>query len=293
MGNSGHLDQWFRSTVRQVLPMPVRALVKKGLMRSEEFYEQHLVVFHRPETSIPTPPVKFRALVHGGWISAAGHASIGREMFDLLRDHCGLDSSSVVLDIGCGCGRIATPIAGYLKDGVYHGVDIVKPMVDWCNENISTRAPRFHFHHADVSNTLYRAEGQPADSYTFPFPDAAFDVIFATSVFTHLVPASAHQYAKEVARLLRPKNGRGFLTFFLLNDEFRLRRKQAKVDFPHQCDGYWVADRDNPEAVVAFEEADASAMLRNASLSVEQFSPGQWSLNPGWTFQDVFIVSRQ
>ena len=293
MSNSGHPGLWFRSTARRVLPRPVRALVKKGLMLSESATESILLVFHKSGKSIPTPPVKFRALVNGGWIDATGHASIGREMLGLLRDHCGLDSSSVVLDIGCGCGRIATPIAGYLKDGIYHGVDIVKPMVDWCNANISTRAPRFHFHHADLRNTLYRAEGQPADRYTFPFPDGVFDVIFATSVFTHLVPASANQYAKEISRLLKPESGRGLLTFFLLNDEFRRRRKKAILDFPYQCDGYCVVDRDNPEGVVAYEEADASAMLRNASLSIEQLSLGQWSLNPGWTSQDAFVVSRR
>jgi SAM-dependent methyltransferase len=293
MSNSGHPDLWFWSRARRGLPRPVRALVNKGLILSESATESILAVFHQPGKSIPAPPVKFRALVHGGWIDAAGHASIGREVFGLLRDHCGLGSSSFVLDIGCGCGRVATPIAAYLKDGVYHGVDIVKPMVDWCKANISTRAARFHFHHADLSNTFYRVEGQPADRYIFPFPDGAFDVVFATSVFTHLVPASANQYAKEVARLLKPKSGRGLLTFFLLNDEFRCRRKEAKLDFRYRCDGYCVVDRNNPEAVVAYEEADASAMLRNASLSIEQLSLGQWSQNPGWTFQDAFVVSKQ
>jgi SAM-dependent methyltransferase len=166
--------------------------------------------------------------------------------------------------------------------------------VDWCKANISTRTSHFHFHHADLSNTRYRTEeGQPADSYVFPFPDGTFDVIFATSVFTHLIPASAKQYAREVARLLKPESGRGLLTFFLTNDGFRRRREAAKVAFPLQCDGYSVNVRDNPEAVVAYEEADACAMLRNASLSIEELSLGQWSLNPGWTHQDVFVVSRR
>jgi SAM-dependent methyltransferase len=164
----------------------MRALFKKGLIFSESAAESTLTLFHKRGKSIPAPPVKFRTLVHGTWISAADHARIGLEIFGHLRNHCGLDRSSVVLDIGCGCGRIATPIAEYLKDGVYHGVDIVKPMVDWCNENISPQAPRFYFHHADLSNTLYRAEGRSADRYLFRFPDGTFDVIFAASVFTHL-----------------------------------------------------------------------------------------------------------
>jgi SAM-dependent methyltransferase len=184
-------------------------------------------------------------------------------------------------------------MSSYLTDGVYHGVDIVKPMVDWCKANISTRVPNFYFHHADLSNTLYRVEGESAEGYVFPFADGTFDVIFATSVFTHLVVGSANQYAKEVARLPKPRAGRALLTFFLTNDKYRSRLKTLGMDFPYQFDGYSVANKANPEAVVAYEEADASAMLRNASLSIEGLSQGQWSGNPGWTFQDVFLVSRQ
>jgi SAM-dependent methyltransferase len=279
--------------VRRSLPAPMRALVRKGLVLSESASDNIATALYDRGKSIPTPPPKFRALVNGIPIDAARHARIGREMFDLLRERCDLKPSSVVLDIGCGCGRVATPIAEYLRDGIYHGIDIVEPMVDWCKENISASTPHFHFHHADLRNTLYRKEGQTADSYVFPFPDGTFDVIFATSVFTHLIPASANQYAREVARLLKPETGRGLLTFFLTNDAFRHRRNTSKINFPYQCDGYSVRDRSNPEAVVAYEEADAAAMLRNASLSIEGLSLGQWSLNSGWTFQDVFLVSRQ
>ena len=195
---------------------------------------------------IPTPPAKFRALVNGGPIDAEHHARIGQHFLVLLREHCGLKSSSVVLDIGCGCGRIATPLAKYLSEGTYHGVDIMESMIDWCKTNISTRVPNFHFHHADLSNSLYRSEGRTSDSYVFPFPDEMFDIIFATSVFTHLVPASANQYAREIARLLKTGTGRAFLTFYLTNDGVRQRRDTLPFSF-HQCDGYGVVDRANPE----------------------------------------------
>jgi Methyltransferase domain len=72
---------------------------------------------------------------------------------------------------------------------------------------ITARHAGFHLHHADLANTLYRDKGRRADRYVFSFPDETFDVEFATSVFTHLVPASAHQYAREIARLPKPKSG--------------------------------------------------------------------------------------
>jgi SAM-dependent methyltransferase len=242
-------------------------------------------------TPIPIPPPEFRALVNGQPIAEEHHAQIGLELFDLLRDRCSLKPSSIVLDIGCGCGRVATPLAGYLRDGVYHGVDIVRPMVRWCQKNITVRYPDFHFHHADLANTLYRDKGRRADQYVFPFPDETFDVVFATSVFTHLVPASAHQYAREIARLLRPRSGRALVTFYLINQAVRAREENLTMRFPHQCDGYSVGYPNNPEAVIAYEENVARRMLENASLTIEDLSLGKWSQNPGWTWQDAFLLS--
>jgi SAM-dependent methyltransferase len=155
-------------------------------------------------------------------------------------------------------------------------------LVKWCRENITVRHPSFHFHHADLSNTLYRGKGRRADQYVFPFPDETFDVVFATSVFTHLVPASAHQYAREIARLLKSGKGRALVTFYLTSPAAR---------FPHQCDGYSVGWLNNPEAVVAYEENVARRMLEDASLTIEDLSLGNWSHNQGWTWQDVFLLS--
>ena len=293
MGAWEFRSSWLGSALRRLLPAPVRAGARKALALPEGASDRIQTALHDRGRLIPSPPASFRALVNGSPIAAAEHARIGRDVFELLRERCGLEPSSVVLDIGCGCGRVATPIAEYLTDGSYHGVDIVEPMLDWCRKNISARAPRCHFHHADLRNTLYREQGQTADGYVFPFPDASFDVIYATSVFTHLVPASANQYAREVARLLKPDTGRALLTFFLTNDAFRRRRSDAKVDFPYPCDGYSVRDRSNPEAVLAYEEGDAVAMLHDAGLSIEELSLGRWSLHPGWTFQDAFLVSRR
>jgi SAM-dependent methyltransferase len=241
-------------------------------------------------TPIPVPPPEFRALVNGEPIDEALHAQIGLELFHLLRDRCNLEPSSTVLDIGCGCGRVATPLADYLGDGVYHGVDIVLPMVKWCRKNITVRHPNFHFHHADLANTFYRGRGRRADRYVFPFPDQTFDVVFATSVFTHLVPASAHQYAREIARVLKSGSGRALVTFFLTNDAVRMREETLPLKFPHKRDGS-VGYPNDPEAVVAYEESVARRMLEDASLTIEHLSLGAWSHNPGWTGQDAFLLS--
>jgi ubiquinone/menaquinone biosynthesis C-methylase UbiE len=262
----------------RLLPTPIRLMARNA-------WDEVTTAIYSVGKPIPTPPAKFRALVNGGSIDPEGHALIGREMFELVRQHCELQPSSIVLDIGCGCGRVATPLASYMTSGTYHGVDIVQPMVEWCKQNISRPFPNFYFHHANLSNTLYRQQGRDADSYVFPFSDRMFDVIFATSVFTHLVPNSAKQYAKEVARMLKP-SGRAMITFFLEDN----KSETPRIVF-HRCDGYSVVDISNPEAAIAYDETEARSMLSNAGLSVEELSRGQWSGHSGWTFQDVFIVA--
>lgn len=242
-----------------------------------------------PVTSpIPLPPGAFMDAVAGEHVTDAIHVHIGEVLFQTIVQHCAVLPSDRILDIGSGCGRVATPFAGYLTGGTYDGIDIVLPMVQWCRENISSRRPNFQFHHADLSNTLYSSSGGDASHYRFPFRDDCFDVVFATSVFTHLMPASAQQYAREIARVLKKGGGRALLTFYLLNDSFRRRRAEGvkdMADFPDQMDGYSVMNRDNPEAVLAFEESDAVRLLTEAGLHIHNLSLGAWSGNAGWTYR--------
>src|SRR3954454_3335822 len=59
------------------------------------------------------------------------------------------------------------------------------------------------------------AEGS---EYVFPYPNATFDFVFLTSVFTHMLPTDMEHYVSEIVRVLKP-NGRSLCTFLLLNDE--------------------------------------------------------------------------
>jgi SAM-dependent methyltransferase len=237
---------------------------------------------------IPLPPQKFIEDVGGG-----DYEAIGEHLFKLIRSACRAGENDCVLDVGSGCGRVAIPFTRYLTNGTYHGFDVTLPMVEWCQQNITGRYPNFQFQHADLANTLYTKTGGEAADYTFPYPDDAFDVVFATSVFTHLLPRSAHRYAAEIARVLR-RGGRALLTFFLLNDEFREQRAAGNVTigFPYSHGPYSVMNEQEPERVLAYEESYAREMLTGAGLDIEGFSYGYWRVPGGWTFQDAFLVSK-
>jgi SAM-dependent methyltransferase len=214
---------------------------------------------------------------------------MGREVFDLVRQRCKLRPTDRILDIGSGCGRLAIPLTEYLNaEGAYDGFDVVLPMVEWCREEISTRFPRFRFHHASLKNTLYSESGDDAKNYRFPFADRTFDVVVALSVFTHLLPPSAARYAEETARVLKD-DGRGFLSFFLRTEDYDDEYAQIKVAYRYA--DHSVSVDENPEAVIALDERWVLSMLRAGGLSVDDISYGSWNNHRGGGLQDVIVVS--
>ena len=121
---------------------------------------------------------------------------IGREFKDHLVKLAGLKPNHRVLDIGCGIGRMAVPLTSYLSpQGSYWGIEIVKEGIRWCGSHITPRYPNFRFMHADIYNKFYNPTGPLAASkYRVPFDDKSFDVVFLTSVFTHMLPDDLVHY---------------------------------------------------------------------------------------------------
>src|SRR5436190_20773342 len=101
-----------------------------------------------------------------------------------------LEASHRVLDVGCGCGRMAIPLTRYLDaTGSYEGFDIAATAIDYCRRQITPRHPNFRFKVADIHNGTYNPAGRTsAANFAFPYEQGEFDFAFATSVFTHLLP---------------------------------------------------------------------------------------------------------
>ena len=92
------------------------------------------------------------------------------------------------LDFGCGAGRVLRHFApeAYLCE--FHGCDIDEPAIAWAGKHLS---PPF--------NLFLSGEMPPLKR-----PNASFDLIWATSVFTHLVHETWSSWMLELHRLLRP-----------------------------------------------------------------------------------------
>jgi SAM-dependent methyltransferase len=205
----------------------------------------------------------------------------------------GLQPDGRVLDIGCGIGRMARPLAGYLgSDGSYDGFDVNAQGIAWCQPRYADR-PNFRFVLADIHNAVYNPGGtQTAVDYRFPYDDDAFDLVFATSVFTHLMTAEALHYLDEVARVLAP-GARALLTFFVLDELSRaaIAAGRASQAFTAFDDHSAVTDPSLPEEAIAYDAQWVGGALRERGLGDFEIHPGSWSgRDPATSYQDIVVA---
>lgn len=223
----------------------------------------------------------------------------GEEFFTYFVDIGGLRPADAVLEVGCGVGRMAVPLTRFLTEGGgrYDGFDVMADAIAWCRTHITPRFPVFTFQHAALRNRAYNASATTlATDFVFPYPDASFDFVFLTSVFTHLLPDEVQHYLSEIVRVLRP-GGRCFSTFFLLNAEsLGLMRAGLSPHFPfaHRLDDCRVQDADVPEAAVAYDEERIRRWHQAAGLAIDEpVRYGTWcSRLDGLSLQDIVLALK-
>jgi ubiquinone/menaquinone biosynthesis C-methylase UbiE len=220
----------------------------------------------------------------------------GDEYLGHFRELGGLQPGDRVLDMGCGIGRMAIPLMGYLEGGSYEGFDVGRAMIRWCSRELTPQRPEFRFTWAPVYNQKYNPFGTAsAAEFRFPYEDACFDFVFATSLFTHLVRTETEHYLREAARVLRP-GGACLLTFFLLDEhaEAEVAAGRASFDFRHPIEGGFTSDPSQPEEAIAYRAGDLREMVAAVGLEVEEpIRFGLWSNHPGAPAgQDIVIARR-
>ena len=230
-------------------------------------------------------PPKRKTFIGGGDFIAVGDA-----FFGTLKRH-GLTADMDVLDVGCGQGRMARPMTGFLK-GRYEGFDIDKSGIEWCQAQYKD-APNFTFHHADVFNARYNKTGQvAAKDYRFPFEDNSFDRVFLTSVFTHMFKYDVENYLSEISRVLKP-SGKCLVTWFLL-DEVSRQSQHPVMNFAYDVDDVSrTTVKSNPEAAIAFDLNFVRGLYQKYNLKIEDIEHGKWG-RPDSLFdlQDLVIASK-
>ncbi len=99
----------------------------------------------------------------------------------------GLQKNHFVIDVGCGSGRLAKPLADYLT-GPYLGIDVVSELLNYASTITKRQDWRF-----EVARGLH-----------IPAKDESADWVCFFSVLTHLRHEESFIYLKEAKRVLKP-----------------------------------------------------------------------------------------
>lgn len=222
-----------------------------------------------------------------------GYEEVAAEFLSFMIDLIGLGPDARVLEIGCGIGRMALGLSAYLSSGRYLGVDIMEDALAVARATFEGDE-RIRFEHLDVYNGWYHSGGErrALDLCLADEVGGAHDLVFMTSVLTHLFPADAEHYLRECRSVLKP-GGALLVTAWLVNARTRchILEQRSAIAFHEQEGGYWVQSVDNPEGAIALEEEFVVASIERAGMRIERLERGYWADQAhGLTFQDLMIL---
>jgi cyclopropane fatty-acyl-phospholipid synthase-like methyltransferase len=212
-------------------------------------------------TEIPLPPPRMRM---GGvhFASDADFVAGGVRDVRLLADVAGLTRDSRLLDWGCGAGRLAIGIKQewhHIAD--YHGVDVQKKLIRWATNHLADDHTRFTL--VNQRNDRYNPDGNPRRR--IPADPGTVDVLYAYSVFSHMLTDDVAGYARAMAEALAPE-GRIWLTAFVEDGV------PPCVENPPD---YLALDWRGPLHCVRFDRDFFDGLLADAGLAVLRFEHGQ------------------
>jgi SAM-dependent methyltransferase len=183
---------WLRHTasVRARRAIPARA--KPVLRRVLDVVDVFAAWSLRRSAPWPVPPRRLRARV--GAPGARPFVESGRAAADAIRTAAAdagtpLERAEAILDFGCGCGRVLFPLDSKLPSQVrLTGCDVDAQAIRWLDARLSARG-----------RAVVNSFAPP-----LPFADAAFDVVYSSSILTHLDQASQDRWIAELDRVLSP-----------------------------------------------------------------------------------------
>jgi SAM-dependent methyltransferase len=217
---------------------------------------------------------------------------IGQQFKQLLTGYANLTTNSKILDIGCGTGRLAKQLIGWMPKNNYHGIEINKDYHNYCK-----RTYKSEFSLLDINHAEFNPSGkiQPED-FKLDFPDSSFTHCCMIAVLNHFKIEWFEQYAAEISRILVHK-GIFFATAILINsssDEATKRRNKPPFLFDHREENQWWDFYQRPLFNTAISEhLVRRSLVKHGLMIKEPIRYGEWcGSQMAITGHDVIIASK-
>jgi len=160
-----------------------------GYCGEEPVARLSLRFFGAAEMRWPQPPAELTLRVSGSKGAAFRVRTLKTftDLLDQAERHGGVREGARVLDWGCGCGAISSLLLRHHPGVRLEACDVDPRGVEWCRANL----PQGRFLVVGARPPL-------------PYEDASFDLVVASSVFTHLRLDDQRLWLAELRRVLRP-----------------------------------------------------------------------------------------
>lgn len=227
---------------------------------------------------------------------------VAQEVVTAIEKYASLASRESILDVGCGCGRIAAALTQYVdRTSHYIGIDIVPGLIDFAKTFITPRYPSFQFVLLNQSNSSYDSWRQKDGELgiaklTEAVSAQSIDLAISVSLFTHLDYPSALEMLTSIHQVLK-NDGRVFMTVFVLDASARDGVEAGRTAFSFKQrtpSGKLFAEKnDDPTFAVAYDDGLLDELIGSAGFQLDRRVRGYWSIGgTGETFQDVLILRR-
>lgn len=193
-------------------------------------------------------------------LSTQPGATVGYELHErFARFVAGHGEFRRILDVGCGFGKSALPLATRFREAAVTGIDLAAPCLELAATEATERAqPNLRYRQMDARQT--------------PYDDAAFDLVTSTMVLHELDEPAVRELFAESYRLLEP-GGTVVHLDFQVHDPF--------LEFIH----FGHSRRNNEPFMRALNRMNVQSALSDlgfADIRIEPFEEAEGATSPDW-----------
>lgn len=270
----------------------IQSIDKNRQQLAESQARLNAIIKHcRELTADQLPPLA--AMQKIGSDSAQHFQNTMISIFSEMHNRFRLNPSSTVFDLGCGSGRMAYPFAQLIgTTGKYYGADVWQEGIEICRQRFPQSTMSFHTIPAKNNYYFDEFKQDTPNNFTLDFlPSSALDLIFAISVFTHLIEEDVRAYLHEFKRTLKPR-GCAYVTCFVIDQFFMdfVDANNIRPSFKEVAPGHYQAYK-GQDFFAGFTRHKWEALVAEAGLEIISLERGTWAQKPGArTYQDILVL---